>query len=84
MTDGGTKLGCRNKTIDNYLASILSSVSYDIDIPIINECQVNWRIDIPLTDVFLFDFNEIKSVLKKQGFIVEKRTKAFNVLVISD
>ncbi|WP_170164473.1 TlpA family protein disulfide reductase [Sinomicrobium pectinilyticum] len=81
--DNFTVLGYRNVSADKYFSSLLYLVKTK-ELPIINETGIEGNIDIKRTDVALWDFEDIKRVLQKQGFSIKKAEKEFKVVVISD
>ncbi|MBC9797034.1 TlpA family protein disulfide reductase [Sinomicrobium weinanense] len=84
LGNGFTRIGFRNVSMDKYLNALLYMIRATVPIPIINETGIEGYIDIKETEVLLSDFEAIKQLLKKQGFIIEKAEKAFEVIVISD
>ncbi|WP_338356901.1 TlpA family protein disulfide reductase [Yeosuana marina] len=83
-TDAYTKVGFTNTSVDSYLGTLLYLVVPKLKVPVINEISSQENIDIPLTNVSLFSFEEIKTLLRKQGFQIKLTEKEFNVIVISD
>ena len=84
VTDSYTKVGYTNASVDSYLGTLLYLVVPKLKLPIINEISTEEHIDIPLTNVSLFDFEAIKALLRKQGFQIQLAEKEFKVIVISD
>ncbi|RNL90102.1 hypothetical protein ED312_06665 [Sinomicrobium pectinilyticum] len=81
--DNFTKIGYQNVPIDDYLTELFYMVRSK-ELPIINESGIKGNIDINEADVIWSDFDDIKRLLRKQGFIIERAEKEFKVLVISD
>jgi hypothetical protein len=86
LGDWYTRMGARNITVNRYLNAIFHMTAPYLGsvIPIINETGMTKTIDVPVIDVDLSNFKEIKKVLSMQGFTLEKTKKEFKVLVISD
>ncbi|TNJ46081.1 redoxin domain-containing protein [Tamlana fucoidanivorans] len=84
VTDTYTRISFTNTSINGYLGALFYLVAPKLQLPIINEISDHSYIDIPQTDVNLFDFEAIKKVLRSQGFQIQLAEKAFNVIVISD
>lgn len=85
LGDWYTKIGAQNITVKRYLASIFHMIAPAMGktLPIIDETNMENPIDVPLMDVDLDDFEEVRRTLRKQGFTIEKSKKEFKVLVIA-
>lgn len=86
LGDWHTKIGAQNVSVKRYLASIFHMIAPALGevLPIIDETNMDDPIDVTLMDVDLDDFEQVRETLRKQGFNIQKTTKEFKVLVITE
>lgn len=86
LGDQFMSLGIVNTSVDEYLKTLFYIIAAggSKELPIVNETGIDFALDIPVTIGDRSDFESLKKVLTSQGFKIEKKTRKFRVLVISD
>jgi thiol-disulfide isomerase/thioredoxin len=74
----------RNAPIDDLVHALRTSFQGKNGSPIINSTNINYNIDISLTDISMIDFEEVKKALNKNGFDLVKGEIEMKTLIITD